>query len=62
MTGKAEDVTRESKKTRQMIKEECPKCGAPEMAYEAKQLRSVDEGQTIFYDCLKCGHKFNVDS
>ena len=42
---------------RKMITEECPECGAKELAYEARQLRSVDEGQTIFYECLECGYK-----
>ena len=42
---------------KKMIKEECLQCGAKEMAYEARQLRSVDEGQTIFYECLECGNK-----
>ena len=40
-----------------MIKEECLQCGAEEQAYETRQLRSVDEGQTIFYECLQCGAK-----
>eukprot|EP01084_Bolivina_argentea_P224302 379342_1 len=39
---------------KKMITEECLQCGAKEMAYEARQLRSVDEGQTIFYECLEC--------
>ncbi|RKP09463.1 hypothetical protein THASP1DRAFT_28742 [Thamnocephalis sphaerospora] len=44
------------------IKEKCPKCGAPEMSFHTMQLRSADEGQTIFYNCVKCGHKFSVNS
>lgn len=43
--------------TKKMIKEECLECGASEQAYETRQLRSVDEGQTIFYECLQCGAK-----
>ncbi|KAI9598967.1 hypothetical protein BDF19DRAFT_429671 [Syncephalis fuscata] len=44
------------------IKEKCPKCGAPEMSFHTMQLRSADEGQTIFYNCVKCGYKFSVNS
>ena len=42
---------------KKMIKQDCLQCGAEEQAYEARQLRSVDEGQTIFYECLQCGNK-----
>ncbi|KAJ3293100.1 DNA-directed RNA polymerase I core subunit rpa12 [Borealophlyctis nickersoniae] len=38
------------------IKEKCPKCEAPEMVFHTAQLRSADEGQTIFYSCVKCGY------
>eukprot|EP01147_Barroeca_monosierra_P009042 gene9042-10342_t len=36
------------------IEEKCPKCGREEMTYTTAQLRSADEGQTIFYRCA-CG-------
>ncbi|KAI8816783.1 transcription factor S-II-domain-containing protein [Fimicolochytrium jonesii] len=38
------------------IKEKCPKCDAPEMVFHTAQLRSADEGQTVFYSCVKCGY------
>ena len=31
------------------VDEACPKCGNPEMMYYTMQLRSADEGQTVFY-------------
>lgn len=34
----------------------CGKCGRLEVRYYAVQLRSADEGSTIFYTC-DCGHK-----
>ncbi|KRH95114.1 RNA polymerase I transcription factor TFIIS, subunit A12.2/RPA12 [Pseudoloma neurophilia] len=43
------------------IAETCPKCGSEEMYYKAVQLRSADEGQTIFYTC-DCGYKFATHS
>ncbi|KAI9350062.1 transcription factor S-II-domain-containing protein [Zopfochytrium polystomum] len=44
------------------IKEKCPKCEAPEMVFHTAQLRSADEGQTVFYSCVKCGYKFSINS
>ncbi|KAI8330576.1 transcription factor S-II-domain-containing protein [Chlamydoabsidia padenii] len=41
---------------RGIIKEKCPQCGNDEMAYHTMQLRSADEGQTVFYNCKKCGY------
>lgn len=40
---------------RATVKEKCPKCGHPEMSFYTMQMRSVDEGQTVFFECLKCG-------
>eukprot|EP00055_Hartaetosiga_balthica_P000773 m.137422 g.137422 ORF g.137422 m.137422 type:complete len:129 (-) comp11705_c0_seq1:163-549(-) len=44
-----------------VIQETCPKCGREEMTYRTAQLRSADEGQTIFYRC-KCGYSFSLNS
>ena len=37
------------------VDEECPRCKNPQMSFYTVQLRSVDEGSTVFYKCLKCG-------
>ena len=47
---------------RSVVSEECPKCKNPMMEYYTLQLRSADEGQTVFYECRKCGHKFSVNT
>lgn len=39
-----------------IIQEKCPMCGRDEMRYYTLQLRSADEGSTVFYTC-DCGHK-----
>lgn len=40
----------------------CPKCNNPELLCSSAQLRSADEGQTVFYTCEKCGYKETVQS
>ncbi|ERN00239.1 hypothetical protein AMTR_s00111p00127690 [Amborella trichopoda] len=56
--------TREEDKgvQRTVVNEPCPKCLNPQLEYHTKQLRSADEGQTVFYDCPKCRHKFSVNT
>ena len=45
-----------------IIEEPCPKCANPEMYFYTMQLRSVDEGSTVFYECPKCAHKFSLNN
>lgn len=37
-----------------IIERKCPKCSNDKMSYATLQLRSADEGQTVFYTCTKC--------
>lgn len=57
---KEEHVQAEVKGAR--IKMKCPKCGAEGMLYNTAQLRSADEGQTVFYSCDSCGYRETVNS
>lgn len=45
-----------------VISETCPQCKNDKMSFHTAQLRSADEGQTIFYTCLKCKYKFTHNS
>lgn len=45
-----------------VIERKCPKCGNGKMSYATLQLRSADEGQTVFYTCTKCSFKETENS
>lgn len=45
-----------------VIERKCPKCAHDLMSYAAIQLRSADEGQTVFFTCLKCQYKESENS
>ncbi|KAF1809585.1 DNA-directed RNA polymerase I polypeptide [Eremomyces bilateralis CBS 781.70] len=36
----------------------CPSCNNPTMWFKDVQLRSADEGTTIFYHCPRCNHRY----
>lgn len=44
------------------VSEQCPKCNHDRASFYTMQLRSADEGQTVFYTCLKCDHKWRVNN
>ena len=45
-----------------LINEKCPKCGNNGMTFHTMQLRSADEGQTVFYVCPKCSYKYSLNT
>lgn len=44
------------------VSETCPKCNHERASFYTMQLRSADEGQTVFYTCLKCAHKWRLNN
>ena len=61
-TQEAGDEDLGNKETHAVIEEPCPKCGHPEQYFYTMQLRSVDEGSTVFYECPKCNNKYSVNN
>ena len=53
------DVTKEGddKAERATVEQDCenPNCDNNLMYFYSRQVRSVDEGQTVYYECTKCG-------
>jgi DNA-directed RNA polymerase subunit M/transcription elongation factor TFIIS len=47
---------------RALVSEECQKCKHPKMYFWTQQLRSADEGQTVFYECPNCGNRLSINS
>ncbi|KAJ0177905.1 hypothetical protein K1T71_006778 [Dendrolimus kikuchii] len=45
-----------------VVERRCPKCGNDRMSYATLQLRSADEGQTVFYTCISCKYKETENS
>lgn len=45
-----------------VVERKCPQCGNEKMSYATLQLRSADEGQTVFYTCTKCSFKESENS
>ncbi|CAH0392689.1 unnamed protein product [Bemisia tabaci] len=45
-----------------LVERKCPKCDNDKMSYATLQLRSADEGQTVFYTCTRCKFKETENS
>ena len=52
------------KQSRSTIAMRCinEECDADVVEYYQLQLRSADEGSTTFYECPKCGEKWNENN
>ncbi|XP_075711225.1 DNA-directed RNA polymerase I subunit RPA12 [Rhinoderma darwinii] len=44
------------------IDRRCNRCGCEKMVYYTRQMRSADEGQTVFYTCVQCRFQEKEDS
>ncbi|KAK1064992.1 DNA-directed RNA polymerase I core subunit rpa12 [Friedmanniomyces endolithicus] len=56
------EVSEAEKQIDASITETCAKCGCEEVRYYTQQLRSADEGSTVFYTCPQCGNKWNTNN
>jgi DNA-directed RNA polymerase I subunit RPA12 len=55
-------MSRSLEPSRATVQEPCIRCGASEVGFYTLQLRSVDEGQTCFYECPDCKHTWSVNN
>ncbi|QKX59195.1 uncharacterized protein TRUGW13939_06327 [Talaromyces rugulosus] len=54
-------LTAEDRSTEVLTQKVCDKCGRKEMFFTTAQLRSADEGSTVFYRCV-CGYRETVNN
>ena len=54
----------ESAKHHQTIEQRCvsENCDSNLCYYTSRQMRSADEGETIFYQCVKCHTRFTLNN
>ncbi|XP_048850389.1 DNA-directed RNA polymerase I subunit RPA12 [Brienomyrus brachyistius] len=45
-----------------VIDRRCSRCNKEGMVYHTRQMRSADEGQTVFYTCTHCRYQEKEDS
>ncbi len=45
-----------------IVDETCPKCGHTGLKFYTRQMRSVDEGSTVFYECPQCNFTYSEDN
>ncbi|XP_077446674.1 DNA-directed RNA polymerase I subunit RPA12 [Stigmatopora argus] len=45
-----------------VIDRRCSRCNKEGMIYHTRQMRSADEGQTVFFTCVHCRYQEKEDS
>ena len=60
--GTDQDEKYEKEGARTVINERCPHCSHEGLYFSTAQLRSADEGATVFYECPECGYRFTQNN
>lgn len=56
------EETYQKEGARAIIEERCPHCNHEGLYFSTAQLRSADEGATVFYECPACGYRFTQNN
>ncbi|KZT09025.1 DNA-directed RNA polymerase I kDa polypeptide [Laetiporus sulphureus 93-53] len=60
--GKTQTKVHDANDALLKVTERCPECGHMEVYSKELQLRSADEGSTVFYTCVKCKFGWRVNN
>ncbi|XP_076864553.1 DNA-directed RNA polymerase I subunit RPA12 [Brachyhypopomus gauderio] len=52
----------DSELTGPVVDRRCSRCNKEGMVYHTRQMRSADEGQTVFFTCTHCRYQEKEDS
>ena len=58
LASKTQTIMPKDFESTKWISQECLQCHAAEVTWSEAQLRSADEGSTIFSRCLACRHRY----
>ncbi|KAF2275547.1 uncharacterized protein EI97DRAFT_459022 [Westerdykella ornata] len=59
--SEVQTLNEEDMQTHAFVDHRCDKCGRERVRFYTQQLRSADEGTTVFYVC-ECGNKWNANN
>ncbi|KAK1804903.1 hypothetical protein P4O66_019272 [Electrophorus voltai] len=61
-SSSAVESKKDSELSGPVVDRRCSRCNKEGMVYHTRQMRSADEGQTVFFTCIHCRYQEKEDS